>query len=85
MYTLEPHPADAVLTSTHNLCFDAKITKIGIHLYTAVLLYKKWGIRVNITRTCFPDVLAKETKVLEHVTLQSKMFLSLSNIQGLQK
>ena len=34
-YTLE-----AVLTSTHNLCFGAKIRKIGIPLQTPVLLYK---------------------------------------------
>ena len=31
---------DAVLTSTHNLCFGAKIRKIGIPLHTPVLLYK---------------------------------------------
>ena len=29
-----------VLTSTHNLCFGAKIRKIGIPLHTPVLLYK---------------------------------------------
>ena len=29
-----------VLTSTHNLCFGAKIRKIGILLHTPVLLYK---------------------------------------------
>ena len=37
-YTLEP----AVLTSTHNLCFGAKIRKIGIPLCIPVLLYKSW-------------------------------------------
>ena len=45
-YTLEPH-VKAVLTSTHNLCFRAKIRKIGIPLHTPVLLYKsgvQWGI-----------------------------------------
>ena len=30
----------AVLTSTHNVCFGAKIRKIGIRLHTTVLLYK---------------------------------------------
>ena len=30
----------AVLTSTHNLCFGAKIRKIDIPLQTPVLLYK---------------------------------------------
>ena len=38
--------------STHNLCFEAKIRKIGIPLHTPVLLYKSG---VYITRTCFPD------------------------------
>ena len=33
-YTLEPP------TNTHNLCFEAKIRKIGIPLHTPVLLYK---------------------------------------------
>ena len=31
---------EAVLTSTHNLCFGAKIRKIGIPLHTPVLLFK---------------------------------------------
>ena len=31
---------EAVLTSTHILCFGAKIRKIGIPLHTPVLLYK---------------------------------------------
>ena len=40
-YTLEPpRHAEAVLTSTHYLCFGAKIRKIGIPLHTPVLLYK---------------------------------------------
>ena len=44
-YTLEP--PRPILTSTHNLCFGAKIRKIGIPLQTPVLLYKsgvQWGI-----------------------------------------
>ena len=47
-YTLE--------TSTHNLCFGAKIRKIGIPLHTSVLLYKS-GVSggVVIAWTCFPD------------------------------
>ena len=47
-YTSEPpRLAEVVLTSTHNLCFGAKIRKIGISLHTPVLLYKsgdQWGI-----------------------------------------
>ena len=56
-YSLEPPLAEAVLTSTHNLCFGAKIRKIGIPLNTPVLLYKS-GVGFNgvyITRTCFHD------------------------------
>ena len=34
-YTLEP---------PHNLCFGAKIRKIGIPLHTPVLLYKSGGL-----------------------------------------
>ena len=40
-YKLEPpRRGEAVLTSTHNLCFGAKIRKIGIPLHTPILLYK---------------------------------------------
>ena len=43
-------------TSTHNLCFGAKIRKIGIPLQTPVLPYIKVGFKgVFIARTCFPD------------------------------
>ena len=38
--THESHLGEAVLTCTHNLCFGAKIRKIGIPLHTPVLLYK---------------------------------------------
>ena len=37
-YMLEP--GEAVLTSTHNLCFEAKIRKIGLPLQTFFFLYK---------------------------------------------
>ena len=33
--------------STHNLCFGAKIRKIGIPMYTPVLLYKS-GVQGGI-------------------------------------
>ena len=44
-YTLEPphrsnRLTEAVRTSTHSLCFGAKIRKIGIPLHTPVFLYK---------------------------------------------
>ena len=41
---------EAVLTSTHNLCFGAKIRKIGIPLHTPVLLYKR-GVQGGIHYT----------------------------------
>ena len=47
---------EAVLTSTHNLCFGAKIRK---NMYTRVnptFFYIKVGCKgVFITRTCYPD------------------------------
>ena len=50
-YTLEPpRRGEAVLTSTHNLCFGAKIRKIGIPLLTPVLLYKS-GVYGGIHNT----------------------------------
>ena len=39
MGTRKNRLAEAVLTSTHNLCFGAKIRKIRIPLQTPVLLY----------------------------------------------
>ena len=38
---------EALLTCTHNLCFGAKIRKIGIPLHTPVLLYKS-GVQGGI-------------------------------------
>ena len=38
-YMLEP-PGQEVLTSTHNLCFGAKIRKIGVPLQTPVFNIK---------------------------------------------
>ena len=45
----------AVRTSTHNLCFGAKIRKIGIPLHTTVCYIKVGSKGVYITRTCFRD------------------------------
>ena len=51
-----PQIAEAVLTSTHNLCFGAKIRKIGIPCIPQ-FYYIKVGFKgVFIARTCFPDV-----------------------------
>ena len=66
-YSLEPprrgvltsnRLAEAVLTSTHNLCFGAKIRKISIYPCIPQFYYIKVGYEgVYITRTCFPDVM----------------------------
>ena len=40
-------PANLVLTSTRNLCFETKIRKIGIPLKTPVFLYKS-GVKGGI-------------------------------------
>ena len=42
---------EAVLTSTHNLCFGAKIRKIGIPLHTPVLQYKSGVFKEGIHST----------------------------------
>ena len=40
----------AVITSAHNLCFGAKIRKIGIPLHTPISLYKS-GVQGDIHST----------------------------------
>ena len=65
-YTLEP--PEAVLTSTHNLCFGSKIRKTGCH-------YVKKGFKgVSITRTV-------KTRLLKVVYIEqnSVRFLKLFN------
>ena len=53
-YSLEP-PHEAVLTSTHNLCFRAKIRK-NVYPCKPHFYYIKEGCKgVYITRTCYPD------------------------------
>ena len=50
-YSLEPprhRLAEAVLTSTHNLCFGSKIRKIGKPLQTPVFFLCKSGVYVGI-------------------------------------
>ena len=46
--------AQAILSSTHNVCFGSKIRKIGMSLQTPVFLYKG-GVEEGIHFTCFPD------------------------------
>ena len=47
--------AEAVLTSTHNLRFRAKLRKKGIPLQIPVFLYKNGIQWVYFSWTCFPD------------------------------
>ena len=49
--------AEAVLTSTHNVCFGSKLRILDIPLQTPFsLAYIKVGFKgVYISRTCFPD------------------------------
>ena len=45
-----------ILTSTHNVCFESKIRKLGTPMQTAVFPYIKVGFKVvNISRTCYSD------------------------------
>ena len=41
--------------NTHNLCFGAKIRKIGILLHSPFSIYKMGFKRVFFAWTCFPD------------------------------
>ena len=50
--SLKNRLAEAVLTSTHNLCFGAKIRKIGIPQICYIKVGYKGGF---ITQTCYPD------------------------------
>ena len=53
-YTLEP-PQEAVLTSTQNLCFGAKIIN-NVYPCKPQFYYVKVGCKgVFVTRTCFRD------------------------------
>ena len=45
----------STLKSTHNLCFETKIMKLGIPLHSQVLPYKSGVQGVYITWTCFRD------------------------------
>ena len=45
MGTRKNRLGEAVLRSTHNLCFGAKIRKIGIPPHTPVFFYIKVGLR----------------------------------------
>ena len=61
--------AEAVLTSTHNLCFEAKIRK-KVYPRIPQFCYIKVGLkRVYITRTCLPDGL-DESRLLQRLSLE---------------
>ena len=46
---------EAVLTSTHNVCFGSEIRILGIPLQTPFFLYKSGSAGIYISRSCFPD------------------------------
>ena len=61
--------AEAVLTSTHKLCFGAKIRKIGIPLHTPVY-YIKVGFNGGIhNMNMFATVTCSFVESLLHVAL----------------
>ena len=65
-YTLEPPLSVAVLTSTHNLCFGAKIRK-NVYPCKPQFYYIKVRCKgVFITRTCFRDDMFREITVLSN-------------------
>ena len=59
---------------THNLCFEAKIRKIGIPMHTPVFLYNSGYKGVYIARTCFPDVSVRPASVLCSILCNYIMF-----------
>ena len=65
-YTLEPPPLiEAVLTSTHDLCFSAKIRK-NEYRCKPQFYYIKVGCKgVFSTRTCYPDAGGVSVQILE--------------------
>ena len=91
-YKIEPpRRCEAVLTSTHNLCFVAKIRKIGLPLHSPVLLYKSWvsvGIYFTdlfsfsyIHQGPFPRVAAHTLSYLNQIKIKLRSFKSSENIK----
>ena len=56
------------ITSTHNLCFGAKIRKISIPLYSPVLLYRSGVQGVYMSHTCFSDVFSTWVNRYSHLS-----------------
>ena len=59
---------------THNLCFGAKLRKIGIHLHIPVSLYVyKSGVKVFfIACRCFPDGVYTGTHTKNCIQIKKK-------------
>ena len=55
MGTLQNHLADAILTSTHNVCYGSKIRKIAYPCIPQFYYIKVGYNGVYISWTCFPD------------------------------
>ena len=67
---------EAVLTSTQNLCFGAKIRKIGIPLHTPILLYKS-GVQGGIYYT---DMFALCIKEVVRIAASPDMAITVYNV-----
>ena len=52
---------EAVLTSTHNVCFESEIRKLGVPLQTPVFLYKS-GVKVLVSLIYYSFELEVEDK-----------------------
>ena len=71
--------AEAVLLSTHYLCFGAKITKIGIPCIPQ-FCYIKVGFKgVYITWTCFPDEYGHSSTYMYLTLLSYVCIMAMSN------
>ena len=77
MGTRQNRLAEEVLTSTHNVCFGLKMTKLCISLQTPVFYIKVGFKGVYISYICFPDVQLIEfyytTRSLIGITFDSLM------------
>ena len=74
MGTRKNRLAEVVLTSTHNLCFDAKIRKLGVPPHTPFLarLYESTGRAIAVTPAS-----ALASALLKMLKFLVKVFMSL--------
>ena len=83
MGTRKNRHSEAVLTSTHNLCFGAKIRK-NVYPCKPQFYYIKVGCKgVFVTRTCFRDVFVNLVKITILFILTN--FIQLETIETSRK